>query len=217
MSDDKDKTKTNQEGLTPDFLEGLYGDPFAVETAKIGRYLVIASIVCIAVVLFKVRLQSTSLIPLDVGDRSDVLPMLLSLAVLLLALSFLLRSSTDLFRDREATVLVLRYIEAERVGAALSAAQEAEADIVESQRDNDEHWDDGPDPWWEPYYNIKAISDAAVQKAEKRIGIRRVPRIFRSVRKGLELLVPLIFAMTALFLSRSSLSSFVVALKDSLW
>ena len=44
---------------------------------------------CAAVVVFNVRLQSTSLIPLDFGNRIDVLPMLLALAVVLLILASL--------------------------------------------------------------------------------------------------------------------------------
>jgi len=59
------------------FREGLYGDPLRPETMRKGHHLIIASAVCAAVVLFKVRLQSTSLVPLDFGNRVDVLPMLL--------------------------------------------------------------------------------------------------------------------------------------------
>src|SRR5258706_13994594 len=105
-----------------DFLEALYGDPLRAETMRTGRYLVIASAVSMTVVLFKIRLQSTSLIPLDFGDRIDVLPMLLSLAVFLLLVSFLMRAIRDVFRDREAAALVTRYVEGERVKAARKAA-----------------------------------------------------------------------------------------------
>lgn len=111
------------EATASSFLEALYGDPLQAETTRTGRYLVIASAICMTVVLFNVRLQSTSLIPFDFGSRVDVLPMLLSLAVFLLLLSFSLRAITDLLRDREAAILVTRYVEKERVEAAEKAAR----------------------------------------------------------------------------------------------
>jgi hypothetical protein len=189
----------------------LYGDPLRTETARTGRYLVVASTICTAVVLFDVRLQSTSLIPFDFGGRIDVLSMLLSLAVVLLLLSFSLRAVTDLLRDREAAILVTRYVENERVKAAERAAQETEAGIVESERE----YHDGPsepDPWWQPYHNIREAADAAVANAEARIGIRRLPRELRRIRKTLEIGVPVTFAIVALVLSRASLITFSTAL-----
>jgi hypothetical protein len=197
------------------FLESLYGDPLRAETARTGRYLVIASAISMTVVLFNVRLQSTSLIPIEFGTRTDVLPMLISLAVLLLLLSFLLRAVTDLLRDREAALLVTRYIENERVKAAEKAAQEAEDGIAESQREFHEGpWE--PDPWWEPYVEIKEAADAAVSRAETRIGIRRLPREVRRMRKILEIAVPIGFALVALVLSRASLVTFTSALVSAL-
>jgi hypothetical protein len=61
--------------------------------------------------------------------------MLMSLAVVLLFLSFLLRAATDLLRDREAALLVTRYIENERVKAAEKAGREVDDDVVESERE----------------------------------------------------------------------------------
>jgi hypothetical protein len=78
VSDDNTDKDASSEKLTSNFLEGLYGDPLRPETMRTGRQLIIASAVCAAVVLFNVRLQSTSLIPLDFGNRIDVLPMLLA-------------------------------------------------------------------------------------------------------------------------------------------
>jgi hypothetical protein len=168
-----------------------------------------------AAVLFNVRLQPTSLLPIDFGSRADVLPMLISLAVLLLLLSFLLRAATDLLRDREAAILITRYIENERVEAVKNAAQETEDSIVDSEREYHEGPSE-PDPWWEPYYNIKEAADAAVSKAEARIGIRRLPRELRRVRKILEIMVPIAFAAVALVLSRASLVTFATALASAL-
>jgi hypothetical protein len=142
-SPEKDETA---EELTSRFLEGLYGDPLRAETMRTGRHLIVASAVCAAVVLFEVRLQSTSLVPLDFGNRIDVLPMLLSLAVVLLLVSFVLRAATDLLRDRETTKLVVEYVEAQRVKAALRGARETEQEIAESDREYHEGPSD-PDPW----------------------------------------------------------------------
>jgi hypothetical protein len=211
VAEENTEQKESAEVTDSNFLEALYGDPLRAETARTGRYLVIASAICMAVVLFKVRLQSTSLIPVDFGSNIDVLPMLLSLAVVLLLLSFSLRAATDIFRDREASILVTRYIENERVKAAELAAQETENDIAEGQRE----YQDGPsepDPWWEPYIEIKQAADAAVSKAEKRIGIRRQPRELRRARKILEIGVPTIFGVVALILSRAFLATFIAAL-----
>jgi hypothetical protein len=197
------------------FLEALYGDPLRAETMRTGRYLVIASSICMAVVLFKVRLQSTSLIPLDVGERVDVLPMLLSIAVLLLLLSFLLRATTDLLHDRETALLVTRYIENERVEAAEKSARETDDSIAEGQREEVEGPYE-PDPWWEPYMKVKEAADAAVSRAEMRVGIRSLPRGVRLTRKVLEFAVPLVSAVIALVLSRGFLGTFFGALFTSL-
>ena len=148
---------------------------------------------------------------MDFGDRVDVLPMLLSVAVLLLLLSFLLRAATDVFRDREAGLLVTRYIESERVKAAEKSALSTEQDIAQGQHE-EQYGPSEPDPWWEPYQNIKEAADAAVSKAETRIGVRSNPRRLRGVRKILEMAVPLMFAVVALVISRASLGTFVAAL-----
>jgi hypothetical protein len=134
VGDDSPDKDASSEKLTSSFLEGLYGDPLRPETMRTGRQLIIASAVCVAVVLFNVRLQSTSLIPLDFGNRIDVLPMLLALAVGLLLVSFVLRATTDLLRERETAKLVVEYIEGERVKAAHRAAMETEEGIAESER-----------------------------------------------------------------------------------
>ena len=211
MAEEDTEQEKSAEVTDSNFLEALYGDPLRAETARTGHYLVIASAICMAVVLFKVRLQSTSLIPVDFGSNIDVLPMLLSLAVVLLLLSFSLRAATDLFRDREASILVTRFIENERVKAARLAAQETENDIAEGQREYQEGPSE-PDTWWEPYIEIKQAAGAAVSKAEKRIGIRRQPRELRRARKILEIGVPFIFGVVALILSRAFLATFVAAL-----
>ncbi len=204
------------EAIAGRFLEALYDDPLRTETTRTGRYLVITSAICMTVVLFNVRLQSTSLVPIDFGSRIDVLPMLISLAVLLLLLSFVLRAVTDLLRDREAGVLVTRYIENERVKAAEKAARETEDGIAESQREYHEEYSPEPDPWWDPYYSIKEAADAAVSKAEARIGIRRLPREVRRIRKIMEIVVPIGFAIIAIVLSRVSLGMFAAALVSAL-
>jgi len=201
--DDKD---ASSEKLTT-FLEGLYGDPLRPETMRTGRHLIIASAVCAAVVLFKVRLQSTSLVTLDFGNRVDVLPMLLAPAVVLLLVSFALRAGTDLLRERETAKLVVEYIEGDRVKAAERAARETEEGIAESERE----YRDGPsepDPWWEPYIAVREAADAAVLKAEKRLGIRRLPQRVRRARKILEVGVPIVFAALAIVLSRASVYTF---------
>ncbi|WP_155255209.1 hypothetical protein [Bradyrhizobium elkanii] len=213
MSDNSPEIDASSEKLTSSFLEGLYGDPLRSETMRTGRQLIIASAVCAAVVLFNVRLQSTSLIPLDFGNRIDVLPMLLALAVMLLLLSFVLRAATDLLRERETAKLVVEYIEGERVKAAERAAQETEESIAQSEREYREgRPDSDPDPWWEPYIAVKEAADAAVLKAEKRLGIRRLPRHLRQALKTLEVSVPIVFAALAIVLSRASVYTFGAAL-----
>jgi hypothetical protein len=219
LTSNGDEQVTNDENgadvTASSFLEALYDDPLRAETARTGRYLVIASAIGMTVVLFNVRLQSTSFVPLDFDGRTDVLAMLVSLAVLLLLLSFILRAVTDLFRDHEAVLLVTRYIENERVSAALKAAQETEEGIAESQREQYEGPSE-PNPWWEPYIEIKEAADAAVAKAEARIGVRRFPRQLSRVRKGLEIAIPIVFALVALVLSRASLITFSKALVSAL-
>jgi hypothetical protein len=96
--------------------------------------------------------------------------MLLSLAVVLLVVSFVLRAATDILRERETAELVIEYIEGERVKAAKRAAQETEEGIAESEREYHDGPSD-PDPWWEPYITVKEAADAAVLKAEERLGI----------------------------------------------
>jgi hypothetical protein len=210
-SDVSSNKDASSEKLTTSFLEGLYGDPLRPETMRTSRQLIIASAVCAAVVLFKVRLQSTSLIPLDFGNRVDVLPMLLSLAVVVLLISFVLRATTDLLRERETAKLVVEYIEGERVKTAERAARETEESIAESQREDHDGPTD-PDPWWEQYIGVKEAADAAVLKAEKRLGVRRLPRQVRRARKILEVGVPIVFAALAIVLSRESAYTFGAAL-----
>lgn len=212
MSDVSSDKDASFEKLTSSFLDGLYGDPLRPETMRTSRQLIIASAVCAAVVLFEVRLQSTSLIPLDFGNRVDVLPMLLSLAVVLLLISFVLRAATDLLRERETAKLVVEYIEGERVKAAERAARETDDSIAESEReDRDDPMD--PDPWWEQYIAVKDAADATVLKAEKRLGVRRLlPRQLRRARKILEVGVPIAFAALAIVLSRASVYTFGAAL-----
>jgi hypothetical protein len=107
---------------------------------RTARYLVVTSTICTAVALFKVNLKPSILNPFDfgVGDRGDVLPMLVALAVLLLSVSFLLRALTDLLRDREASLLATRYIEKERVKAAQAAARETDDSIAQAQAESRE-------------------------------------------------------------------------------
>ncbi|WP_334501382.1 hypothetical protein [Bradyrhizobium sp. AZCC 1678] len=210
-SPEKDESPDGSAKELSRFLEGLYGDPLRAETTRTGRHLIIASVVCAAAVLFKVNFQSTSLIPLDFGNRVDVLPMLLSLTVVLLLVSFVLRAATDVLRDREAARLVVEYVEAERVRAALQAARDTDEEIADGQREHEEGPSD-PDPWWEPYIEVRKAADAAVLKAEQRLGIRRLPRELRRARKILEVGVPIVFAALAIILSRASLDTFGAAL-----
>jgi hypothetical protein len=194
VSNDNSEKDASTERQTSSFLEGLYGDPLRAETMRTGRHLIIASAICATVVLFNVRLQGTGLIPLDFGNRADVLPMLLSLAIILLFVSFVLRASTDLLRERESAKLVIEYIESERVKAAEKSARETEEGIAESEREYRDGPSD-PDPWWEPYFEVKQAADAAVQKAEERLGIRRWPRELRRIRTILEVGVPIGFTV----------------------
>jgi hypothetical protein len=197
-------------------LEALYGDPLRAETMRAARHLVIVSAITIAVVLFKVRVQPTSLVPLDLGERADALPMLLSVAVLLLFLNFITRATTDLLRDLETNVLVTRYIEDERVNAAKKASSAVDDDL-ERQQHEDQYGSSEPDPWWKDYYEIKEQSDEAVSKAEERLGIRRWPRGLRRWRKYAEIGVPSACAVSALILTAGHLTAFVSNLAAALW
>ncbi|MGN6284522.1 MAG: hypothetical protein ACTHM2_05160 [Afipia sp.] len=204
-----DEPKIDNQATTAEFLEGLYGDPFRPETSRTGRHLVIASAISIAASIFNVQLHGTSLIPINFGERTDVLPMLLALTVILLALSFILRAASDLFRDREIGLLVLHYIERIRVETARKSARETDAEVYEKQYEDD---GSAPDPWWEPYFEIKEKSNAAVAKAEERIGLRRMPRAFRQVRRALEMIIPIAFAVIAIAISWHHLIAFGCAL-----
>jgi uncharacterized membrane protein len=213
-TDVNEKASDSSEVSASRFLEALYDDPLRAETARTGRFLIVASAICMTVVLFNVRLQSTSLVPIDFGSRIDVLPILIAIAVFLLLLSFRLRAITDLLRDREADLLVTRYIENERVTAAEKAARAADDEEAASEREFHEgsYPAPDPDPWWEPVIEIREAADAAVSKAEARIGIRRWPRRLRLVRKTLEVGVPVVFAVIALVLSGAFLATFFSAL-----
>ncbi|WP_316398239.1 hypothetical protein [Bradyrhizobium sp. 33ap4] len=214
MADEKNNNDTNADAVSAStFLESLYGDPLSEETMRTARHLVVTSAICMTAVLFNVRLLPTNLIPLDFGGRSDVLSMLLALGVLLLLVSFMLRASTDLMRDRETGVLVTRYIEGERTKAALASAQSADDDMVQQEREiRDGHYEPDPEPWWDAYGKVEDAANAAVEKAERRIGVRQLPRVLRQVRKGAEVCVPAAFALLALILARTSLEGFMKAL-----
>jgi hypothetical protein len=215
MTEDRIEQKESAEAVVNKFLEALYDDPFRTETTRTARSLIITSAVCMAVVLFKVNLKSSIISPLDFGERVDVLPMLLALAVLLLLVSFSLRAMTDWLRDREAGLLVTRYVENERIQAAEKSARDEDRERY-AEQDEDDYGPYEPSPWWEPYISIKEAADAAVSKAENRIGIRRFPRKLREARKILEIAIPLAFAGLALFLSRGSLGVFLAALITAL-
>ncbi|WP_143271629.1 hypothetical protein [Bradyrhizobium mercantei] len=214
MTDKKTNNDANGDAMSAStFLESLYGDPLSEETMRTARYLIVISAICMTAVLFNVRLQPTSLIPLDFGGRSDVLSMLLVLGVLLLLVNFLLRASTDLLRDRETGVLVTRYIEGERTKAALASARSADDYMVQQEREMREgDYTPDPEPWWDAYGKVEDAANAAVRKAEGRIGIRRLPRVLRHVRKSLEVCVPIAIALLALTLARTSLAGFAKAL-----
>jgi hypothetical protein len=210
MSDDQ-KTKDDAWRSPAEFLEALYGDPFRPETVRTGRHVVIASIGCIAVVLFRVRLTSSSLLPVDFGERPDVLPMLLALAVLMLLAIFLMRAFTDLLHDQEVAVLVTRYIERARMDAAKASAQ-AQDDLMADAQEIMDHGPHEGDPWWEHYHEIKNTAEQAVANAEARLGLRRLPQSLRRTRKWLEFGIPLVFALVALLLAKHSLFAFAAAL-----
>lgn len=200
---------------TSEFLEGLYGDPLRVETSRSGRSLIILSAICIVSVLFNVGLQSTSLVPLNFGSHVEVLPMLLSLAVLLMLLNFVMRAATDVFHDFETGVLVTRYIQSEQVNAATEMARAADRDMEEQQRAN-YGADNDADPWWQQVFDVEEAARQAVREAEKRVGIRAIPRVARQLRKWVEIVVPILFALIALFLARDFLLQFATALMNAL-
>ena len=142
--------------------------------------------------------------------------MLLSVTVLLLSLSFLVRVATDLLRDREATVLVTRYIEQERIKAAEKASRAVDDEISEAEQEQRDGPSE-PDPWWEDYYKVKEQSEKAVLKAEEKVGMRRLPQRVRLLRKYLEIGVPALFAVNALALTGAQLAAFMSALLSTLW
>ncbi|MFK4535078.1 hypothetical protein ABIA00_003261 [Bradyrhizobium ottawaense] len=129
------------------------GEPLRAETMRTGRHLIIASAICAVVVTFDVQLKGTGLVPLDFGNRSEVLAMLMALAVILLLLSFVLRTWTDLLRERETAKLVTHYIEDERVDAARKSAEGADAEALRSQREALEgpEYYDQEDSNWDAY------------------------------------------------------------------
>ena len=210
------ETKPASEIAAGSFLENLYGDPLQAETMRTGRHLIIASAICISVVLFNVRLQSTSMLPFDIGDHSEVLSMLAALAVLLLFVSFVVRAITDVLHDREATVHVTRYIEQERVKAAKEAARAIEDDRYISVEDDYDGPERDDEAHWDRVHKIEEEANSAVSKAEARVGIRKMPRAVRLIRKCLEIGFPVIFAIVALILSRSNLLAFAYSLFSAL-
>jgi hypothetical protein len=207
VSDTKDKqSKDETEGA---FLEALYGDPLRAETMRTGRYLVLASAVCMTVVLFNVRLKSAGILQVEFDGNVDALPMLASLAVLLLFFSFLLRAATDLLRNQEASLLVTKYIQEQRIAASRRSAEDVDSEMSAS---HDESYGYEREPWWEAVSKVREATDKAVSKAEDRIGIRHFPRALRLLRKLLETIIPAAIGILTLVLSRASLISFFQAL-----
>ncbi|WP_074448599.1 hypothetical protein [Bradyrhizobium yuanmingense] len=214
MSEDNAIDLASTKSPTADFLEGLYGEPLRAETMRTGRHLIIASTICAVVVTFDVQLKGTGLVPLDFGNRPEVLAMLMALAVILLLLSFVLRTWTDLLRERETAKLVTQYIEDERVDAARESAEGADAEELRSRRealDEPEYYDQ-EDSNWDAYHKVKDAADAALQKAEDRLRKRRWPLGLRRTWMILEAGLPIVFAAFAIYKSWTSVNALFKAL-----
>ncbi|WP_296170192.1 hypothetical protein [uncultured Brevundimonas sp.] len=181
------------------FIDTLYGDPVRDSTIKASRNLLVASLLLIAVMKFGAQVQSTSLFPV-VFKEPDVLPTLLAVLVGLLLTNFFGRVLMDIGLFFEGERRIERFIGKAQIDAAVKSAREIDDSI---DTDSDEGHPD-PDPWWEEVGKIRAAAQAAEGSIEKRLGRRTGVRIVRNIRAAGEVLVPLAFAIVALWLSAPS-------------
>ena len=130
----------------------------------------------------------------------------------LLFLSFCTRAGADFLRDREVRFSLKQYVHDLRTDAALRVARSIDHSIYGAQNDDDE--DDNDDPineHWREYGEVTTVSQRAVDRAEKRLGLRRIPVGFRWTRLVLEIAIPLIFGIVAIAVSGMYSVSFVGA------
>ena len=74
VAEENTEQKKSAEVTASNFLEALYGDPLRTETARTGRFLVIASAICIAVVLLMSASNPQVLFPLTSEATSTFSP-----------------------------------------------------------------------------------------------------------------------------------------------
>lgn len=181
-----------------DFIATLYGDPVRDSTFKAGRNLIIAALLLIAVMKFGAQVQSTSVFPITFTNPA-VLPTVLALLVTLLLLNFIARVAMDIGLFLEGERRIERFLWRAKEEAALAAAR-----AVDDQFNYDEDQEgppDDPEPWWEPVVEVRKAAQAAQETIERRLGRNNLFRLFRQVRAGGEIVLPILFAAIALFLS----------------
>lgn len=203
MADDSDTKPNNVE-----FFEALYGEPLKPDTSKAGRLLVVVSLVALLVVLFDAQFTATSVFPISFSNRSNALPASLCAIVFLLTISFALKAWVDLCREREAELLVTKYLESERVRSAQRAARK-----LDEQEPNPHEGESWQDPWWESYSDIKDAAEKAVSNLEEELGHRVGPRRLRRAKLILEVAIPFVMGLSAIILSALRLAGVSVILE----
>lgn len=192
MAESPDKKPSDIE-----FLESLYGEPLRQATSRAGKTLVIAGLAAIAIVKFNGRYEKTNAFPLIFDHAEEILLWAALIGVFLLVVNFLLKALTDLAREKEAELLVARYLESVRVDAAVRVARaidDQEPDPREEERPE-------PDPWWEEVGKVREAAENAVIEKEKRLGLRKKPLLLRRIRVLAEVSAPLIIGLIALFVA----------------
>jgi len=181
------------------FIATLYGDPVREPTFKAGRNLIIAALLLIAVMKFGAQVQSTSVFPITFKSP-DVLPTVLAALVLLLLLNFLARVVMDVGLFIEGERRIEGFLWRAKEEAALAAARDVDRQFEEYE---DEGPPSEPDPWWEPVAEVRKAANDAQETIEKRLGRNNLFRIFRQLRAGGEILVPVALATRAVLSGRS--------------
>lgn len=188
-----------------DFLSNLYDDPIRPETAKRGRWLIGVSIATTSVTVFGANLSSTSSFPINFPATNSALPSVLALLVVLLLGEFILRSTTDLLREKEIQLVINKYISAQSLHR-----KKLEAKAVDDQQEDPREvgYDWEPDPWWRQFYMEADAAKERIEKLEERLGERWLPRTLRNVRMTLELSAPVLLGLVAISVSQSHIIEF---------
>lgn len=192
--------------MTDEVINTIYGDTLKPSTQKSSVILIVLSLVAFSVASLKARLVVGSLVPIDFGEQSEVLPGMLGAFTMLACLDFMLKSFSDILLEREKRALVDKYIEDERKKTALAAAKRIDHAIYQDQQEDEGVFQD---PWYEDYETVRTEADERVASIQAKLGTRRGPRWFRTGRIATEVAVPIFFAAVAVYAALGGMYSLI--------